>query len=163
MDTTNVTHDGEYIPAPGHDEHVAEEPIDEADLAPQKMLTYTQGMRRRLVQDITRGGLPQDKADRQILLNALHDADQTAVNQMRHDLDKENATNGRVVQDIVDRVAGQLAYGMRAAPGHEQPRKIEVDDSALEGHEIGEGEVHVGVEQETASEFLNRMDGSGKE
>ena len=145
--------DGEYIPNPGPEEA----PNDE-DLSAESLLKYSQRVRKDLVQEITRGGMPDDKGDRQVLLQALHDMDQTSVNRMKLDVDKENSANARQAQEIVDRLFGVNPYGLRARPGEERTELPAPPDDELPEVDIDEGEKEIGLQSETSKDFLERME-----
>lgn len=146
--------EGEYIPnePPG-------DIIDESeDLSAEGLLKYSQGVRKNLVKDMTRDGIPQDKSDRQVLLQALHDMDQTSVNRLKLDVDKENAANGRLAQDLVEKLFNHNPRGLAVNPGHETDRIPAPKDDEIPDVELEEGETEIGLRQETSQDFLKRME-----
>lgn len=146
--------EGEYIPnePPG-------DIIDESeDLSAEGLLKYSQGVRKNLVKDMTRDGIPQDKSDRQVLLQALHDMDQTSVNRLKLDVDKENAANGRLAQDLVEKLFNHNPRGLAVSPGHETDHIPAPKDDEIPDVELEEGETEIGLRQETSQDFLKRME-----
>lgn len=111
-------YEGEFIPnKPPGDEIDSDE-----DLSAEGLLRYSQGVRKNLVKSMTTRGLPEDKADRQVLLQALHDMDQTSVNRLKLDVDRENTASGKAVQELVERLAQINPRGLSVTPGEEVDR-----------------------------------------
>lgn len=146
--------EGEYIP----NEPPGDVIDEEEDLSAEGLLKYSQGVRKNLVKDMTRGGLPQEKSDRQVLLQALHDMDQTSVNRLKLDVDKENAANGRLAQDLVEKLFNHNPRGLAVDPGHEVDHNPAPKEDDLPAVELEEGETEIGMRQETSKEFLERME-----
>lgn len=145
--------EGEYLP---HEDRNTE-PVDE-DLSNEGLMNFTQKIRKELVTDITRKGMPADKDERSTLLQALRDMDQTSVNRLRLDVDKENNNNNRAAQEIVNRLYQVNPYGLQAQPGHERAEIPEPNPDEIPQIEFDEGEKEIGLITETSSEFLKRME-----
>jgi len=146
--------EGEYLPYDGN----AEEEQDDGVLSNEEMLNFSQKIRKELVSDMTRAGMPADKDERSTLLQALRDMDQTSVNRLRLDVDKENNAGNRAAQEIVNRLYQANPYGLRARPGEERDDIPEPDVGEIPEIEFSEGEKEVGLITETASDFLKRME-----
>lgn len=149
-------YEGDYLPG---EPEVPGDLIDEnEDLSAEGLLRYSQGIRKNFVKGITKAGMPADKDERMHLLQALRDMDQTSVNRMKLDVDKENAANGKTVQDIVERLFNTNPRGLAAAPGYEVDRFPEPNVSDIPEVDIEDGETEIGVRQESAKDFLSRME-----
>lgn len=152
--------EGEFLPydpdaeAERKDTHV----LDDEVLSNEEMLNYSQKIRKGLVSEMTRQGMPVDKDERSSLLQALRDMDQTSVNRLRLDVDKENNAGNRAAQEIVNRLYQANPYGLRARPGEERDDVPEPRLDDLPELEFTEGEKEVGLITETASDFLKRME-----
>ena len=145
--------DGEYIPNDG--DH--REEVDD-DVNSERLLDFTQRVRKELVSEITDGGIPSDKEERTMLLQALRDMDQTSVNRLRLDVDKESNESSRAAQEIVKRLYEINPYGLRVRPGNEVERVPEPNVEDLPEIEFDEGEKAIGLVTETSAEFLQRME-----
>jgi hypothetical protein len=147
-------YEGEFIPnKPPGDEIDSDE-----DLSAEGLLRYSQGVRKNLVKSMTTRGLPEDKADRQVLLQALHDMDQTSVNRLKLDVDRENTASGKAVQELVERLAQINPRGLSVTPGEEVDRIPTPALGEIPETNVGDGETDIGVRQETSKEFLERME-----
>ena len=60
----------------------------EEDLSSETLLTYTQRIRKSMVTGMTKDGMPVEKGEASLLLQTLHDMDQTSVNRLRLDVTK---------------------------------------------------------------------------
>lgn len=129
---------------------------DDVELdAPEKLLDYTQKLRKGLVSDITARGMPEDKDDRQVLLQTLRDMDGTSINRLRLDVDKDVAANAREAQEIIKRLYDVKPHGLREHPveGH----VVNVPDAEIPALDFTSDEKHIGVIAETSVEFMARM------
>lgn len=147
--------EGEYL---AHEEEDVQEPEEEMDLSSENLLNYTQMVRKRLVNSITRRGMPEDKDERMQLLQALRDMDQTSVNRLRLDVDKQSAENNRAAQDIISQLYRVNPYGLRARPGEERDSAPTPNVSDLPEIEFDSGEKHIGLVTESSIDFIKRMD-----
>lgn len=154
------TKEGEYLPydPDAEEERGAEQEYDDEVLSNEEMLNFSQKIRKGLVSEMTRKGMPVDKDERTSLLQALRDMDQTSVNRLRLDVDKENNAGNRAAQEIVNRLYQANPYGLRARPGEERDTIPEPSLDELPDIEFTEGEKEVGLITETASDFLKRME-----
>lgn len=147
--------EGEYL---AHEAEEEQEPEEEMDLSSENLLNYTQMVRKRLVNSITKRGMPEDKDERMQLLQALRDMDQTSVNRLRLDVDKQSAENNRAAQDIISQLYRVNPYGLRARPGEERDSVPTPNVQDLPDIEFDAGEKHIGLVTETSIEFIKRMD-----
>lgn len=148
--------EGEYLAH--EDEEELEQEVD-MDLSSENLLNYTQMVRKRLINSITRKGMPEDKDERMQLMQALRDMDQTSVNRLRLDVDKQSAENSRAAQEIIGQLYQVNPYGLRARPGEERDTVPEPDVSDLPELEFDDGEKHIGLVTESSADFMKRMDG----
>jgi len=147
--------EGDYIPAEEQEEYDEEE---DQDTSSESLLDVTHKLRKRIVRDITKRGMPQDKDERVVLLQAMRDMDQTSVNRLKLDVERDGVENDRAAQDIVERLYRVNPHGLRAQPGDEAPRRIEFDESQIPSKSFDDDEKHIGLVKETSEEFLERMD-----
>lgn len=152
--------EGEFLPydPDTEEENGSARELDDEVLSNEEMLNFSQKIRKGLVSDMTRKGMPEDKDERSTLLQALRDMDQTSVNRLRLDVDKENNAGNRAAQEIVNRLYQVNPYGLRARPGEERDDIPEPEVGEIPEIEFSEGEKEVGLITETASDFLKRMD-----
>jgi hypothetical protein len=154
---TEDAHDGEYLPK-NPDEGPADVVSEDEDLSAEGLLKYSQGIRKNFVKGITKTGIPQDKDERGQLLQALRDMDQTSVNRMKLDVDKENSANSKKVQEIVERMFQMNPRGLAVDPGHESHHLPEPDVRDIPDVDLEDGETEIGLRQESSKDFLNRME-----
>lgn len=146
--------EGEYLPKRPPGDHIEED----EDLSAEGLLRYSQGIRKNLVKDMTGKGMPEDKEERMQLLQALRDMDQTSVNRMKLDVDKEQAANGKAVQEIVERMFNVNPRGLAVAPGEEVDRLPEPNPQDIPDVDLEDGETEIGLRQESSKDFLERME-----
>lgn len=148
--------EGEYL---AQEDQEIEEHEDEMDLSSENLLNYTQMVRKRLINSMTKRGMPDDKDDRRVLLQALHDMDQTSVNRLRLDVDKQSADNNRAAQEIINQLYRVNPYGLEARPGEERDSIPEPNVTDLPAVEFDAGEKHIGLVTESSTDFMKRMEG----
>lgn len=123
--------------------------------SPEKLLDYTQKVRKGLVNDLTRTGMPVDKDERHTLLQALRDMDGTTVNRLRLDVDRDVANNTREAQEIIKRLYQVNPQGLREQPV--EGRRVDVPDADIPKLNFSDDEKHVGLITENSVEFMARM------
>jgi hypothetical protein len=84
--------------------------------------------------------------------------DQTSVNRMKLDVDKENSANSKKVQEIVERMFQMNPRGLAVDPGHEGHHLPEPDVRDIPDVDLEDGETEIGLRQESSKDFLNRME-----
>lgn len=123
--------------------------------SPEKLLDYTQKVRKGLVNDLTRTGMPVDKDERHTLLQALRDMDGTTVNRLRLDVDRDVANNTREAQEIIKRLYQVNPQGLQEKPV--EGRRVDVPDADIPKLDFSDDEKHVGLITENSVEFMARM------
>lgn len=131
---------------------------EDEDLSAEGLLRYSQGIRKNFVKDVTHRGMPVDKDERMQLLQALRDMDQTSVNRMKLDVDKDAAASGKAVQEIVERMFSINPRGLAVAPGYEVDRLPLPDTRDIPDIDMEDGETEIGLRQESSKDFLERME-----
>lgn len=151
-------------------------PTDGAAMSDEQIVSYTQGVRKRMVDEMTTSGIPSDKGDRMVLLAALGDMDRTAVAKMK--------IGSKERQGQADREAALIAERLRAQYGSKPPFLAKApeddDDGIIDGEysevkipqldttdlpalELKPGETDVGISTMNYEEFMGKMEGTAEE
>ncbi len=134
---------------------VSDEPGEDVDS--QRVLNYTQRLRRQMVNQLIEPGFPDANEERKILLQTLRDMDQTAIQRTKLDIDREQLQNDKRVQEIVDRFREMVPQGLRSQePARENPP--EFDSSIIDQEEVPDYETEEGLSNETIETFYSRIE-----
>lgn len=123
------------------------------------VLEYTQRLRKQLVTDMTKKGMPDDPKDRSTMLMALSDMDRAALGNKRITKDEQIASEDRAAQAAIARVYSTLG---NKNPFEVQPEKDitpvvpELPENIAPDAEFVEGEEEIGVREESYQEFAER-------
>lgn len=125
------------------------------DLSDDEILRYTQRTRKELVGKITEGGMPDDNKDRALLLHALSDMDQTAINNKRLGAQQKMAD--------ADRKALMIAAKLRQNLGNRNPfesdsgggRVIDIEPERLPDPKVVDGETDIGIDSTNYDDFMS--------
>lgn len=153
---SNETQEGEYLPAEAEDA-----PEEAPSLDSETLLNFTQNIRHQLATNFVKDGMPDDKESQQMLLATLRDMDQTSINRIKADIDSQALESNRKIQEIVDRLHDTMPTGLRAGQATDHHPQVSAEE--LPAFDQQDGELSLGVEQETSDQFLGRMEGSGDE
>lgn len=125
------------------------------DFSDDEVLAYTQRARRRLIDDLVKGGMPDDPKDRTALLHALSDMDQTAINKKRLGAQQKTADADRMAALAIARVKRSLGDQNPFRADEERDRIIELDHTRLPEVNPVEGEMDIGISSENYDEFMS--------
>lgn len=142
-------------------------PANGAEMSDEQIVAFTQGKRRELVDDMTKGGIPTDKGDRLVLLTALGDMDRTAVAKMKIGSKERQGAQDREVALITAKLISQFGNKspFERAPDDQTVRRLpapELDDTDGAPLIVLEGETEVGLANIDYHEFMDRMDAEAK-
>lgn len=123
------------------------------------VLDLTQRTRKQLVDEMVRGGMPDDNKDRALLLSALSDMDQTAISNKRLNAQERVADKDREAMMAIARVREmtQTANPFRVETEIEGT-VVEPDDDKLPSAEPVEGEMEVGISDMSYDTFMKKYD-----
>lgn len=128
--------------------------LDETILSTEEeVLAYTQAKRKKLVEHLSSKGIPDDKGDKAILLQALADMDKPALVKLRIKSEDKNAgTNA------------QAALAIASLMTQMSPKKLvnfdptvippTLDDGKIPDFEYVEGQTLLGTQGGSYSEFM---------
>ena len=125
-------------------------PMNEEDI-----LEYTQRIRKDIVTDMTKGGIPSDRADKALVLNALADMDRTALGSMR--IKAETDANNTVAQaqsvilELLKRTGGNRGMVIEVA------REVPVLGNEIPVPEVVPGEIEQNPEATDYNSFIEKM------
>lgn len=126
-----------------------------SSLTDDEAIRYTQRLRRQLIDEMAKGGLPNDPKDRTLFLRALSDMDQTALTNKRIGVEEGNNENNRAVVDLVSKLSRQ--FGGRSpfeVIDGEAGEIKEADEAALPPAETVPGEMRIGLEEMNYDDFV---------
>ena len=131
--------------------------IDQEEFSDDDLIKQTQGIRRKLMDDMVREGMPTDKDSIQMLLEVMKDTDRTALGNKRIVTADKNASQDREVQ----RATVEVIKGLNNRdPFRREPKPEEerFDDEQLPDIEVKPGETAIGMQDERHGDFMRRMD-----
>lgn len=112
----------------------------DAALPEEASLAYTQGIRKRIVDDMTKTGIPTDKGEKVVLLATLSDMDKQTLTLKRIKSDDKNATGNAQAISLISELLGKVS-----------PKQLEQNDQSRVPPELEHSEQIVTVEGETVS------------
>lgn len=130
-------------------------------------LAYSQQRRRFIVDALLKGSggqerLPHEKDDVNLVLKALKDMDQTAINHRRNDIEQGHQQNAQEVAEAMHQLilmqANQNPFARNADGTAATPQVPKVDPEKLGEHALVDGEMDIGHITETCKVFMDRMD-----
>ena len=133
-------------------------PGEKNTLTDDQILEYTQQTRKKITDELFKDNrVPADKEDRTLLLRALQDMDQTAINKKRLGTDEKRAESDKLVAEAADRIS--RIYGSENPfEGNQSGRIPEVSSEQLPAANPIEGETEVGLVDESYDEFMSKME-----
>lgn len=127
-------------------------------------LQFAQGVRKKLVGDLTKTGMPQDKESRMILLQALDGMDRSALGRKRikveEDAGKNQAQFSGVIADLLRQQNPNAAVIASQASGAVS-RPAPVLGSEVPDPILVEGETSTANSQLTYDSFISKMQPEG--
>jgi hypothetical protein len=130
-------------------------------------LAYTQGLRRRIIDERISEGIPSDDDGVTLLLKAMKDMDQTAIQDRRNNIEEDNTNNAREVattmKEFLSLQRNEDPFKRTSTgelPSHAIPQ---IDPKRLGDFTLVEGEKEIGILQEGADVFIERMKDKGGE
>lgn len=129
------------------------------DFTDDDILKYTQRARKALVDDIIKGGPPNDPKDRSAMLQALSDMDQTAINNKRLGAQQKTADADREALMVISRLRQQMgAANPFKADKENDARVIEADYERLPEPDPVDGEMGIGLDSTNYDEFMDKFE-----
>lgn len=118
----------------------------------KETITYTQELRIQLVSQLTKGGIPTDEKERELLAKTLNDLDKSVLSKEKITLDASNANTQREASNILNKVL--TTFVMPKLEKHsginkdlDLPNKYSVTNEVLD-------EMHIGVQNITLEEIM---------
>lgn len=134
----------------------------ETEYTDDQNIAYTQQLRRQILTDVTKDGLPKDKESIDLVLEAARDIDRTALGNKRIQSGDRNSDSNHRVAMAVQQLQRSLgnANPFEVGPDGQDPAidQARFNDDLLPDIEVKPGEMDVGHHEETYKEFMARMD-----
>lgn len=138
--------------------NVAEQQV----MSDDDVLFYTQGVRKSLVHEMTKDGLPAEKGDRMVLLAALGDMDRSALGNKKIGAKERAGQADRQAAMLIAAMTGQLGNKspFEVAPASNQPlgRAPVLDESGLQELTLAPGETEIGLANVGFDEFMSKVE-----
>lgn len=139
--------------------------MSDEPLSYTETLHYTQGLRRQIINKKIEKGIPEDDDSINVLLKAMKDMDQTAIQDRRNNIEEDNSNNAREVaasmKEFLTMQRNENPF-MRTETGevveHALPK---LNQERLGSFQLVEGEQEIGILQESADAFIERMKEAG--
>lgn len=121
-------------------------------------LDYTQVMRRKLIDDMTKGNkMPEDTKDRMTFLAALDGMDRNALGKKKIKVDDKQATANSDTAAIIAEIYKKL--GPKSLDNFSEENIIPQLPSGIEEPAIDDGEMVIGTQSDGYEEFSAKMSG----
>lgn len=140
-------------------------------MSDEETLSYTQGVRRKLVDSIAENGvMPAENKDRLTLLATLDGMDRAALAVKKIESKEKTSSADRDAQLVIASLNAKLGATnpFKQDASNNEPALIEgelvdaagpvFDDSQMPALDIKPGEMDVGIHQENAEAFLDRFE-----
>ena len=119
-------------------------------------LDFTQKVRRVMVRELTKDGLPSDNETLSMTLNALNSMDRTALSRMKLGVEQSAVENDKQIIEMATRLRD---YELKPSqPGTARDDAPDADVIDLPPSEFNVGEDHIGLVTESAKEFMERFE-----
>src|SRR5574343_533771 len=121
----------------------------------EEALDYTQGIRKRLVDELTKDHLPVDKDSRITLLATLSDMDKQTLTMKKINTDDKNAGIDRKVSLLLAKYNASATRDQFAHSGDGG----EIPDPNLDPLDaVAEGEMAIGISSENVQSFMEKFE-----
>lgn len=127
-------------------------------------LEYTQGVRKRLVNELTADGMPKDKGDKMVLLAALDGIDRAALaNKKIGSQERQGAADRQaamIIASLANRSFATPSGSPFEAPIEAQAQRVNVDLNEDELPELNlvPGETAIGLETRNIDQFMSDVE-----
>ena len=130
------------------------------DTGEEDVLTYTQGMRRRLIGDMIKSGdMPTDNKDRITLLAALDGMDRQELGRQKIDATKNSSASDRLVAGALMALMNKELRGgnpFEQDPAQTEGRRQPLPALTLDGLDVVPGETDIGLSDDNLLTFARR-------
>jgi len=137
----------DYIPADETNEHA---------LTDDDIMRFTQGTRKRFVDEIIKDGFPNNPKDQHVLLNALADMDRTALGNKRIGANERQAAADALVARAIAQISQQFGGDNPFQQGQGQVPTFNAE--LLPDAEPAPGETDVGLSDQTYKALAEKYD-----
>jgi hypothetical protein len=143
-------------------------PADGAKMSDEQVVSFTQGVRKKLITTITAGGdrMPTDKGEQMVLLAALGDMDRTALGKMKIGAKERQGAADRdaamAIAHLTTKFGGRNPFEQGNLIEGESVRVAtpELDTTDLPALVLVDGETDQGISTQNYEEFMGSMEGS---
>lgn len=132
--------------------------VNQSDSPEDQDLEFTRGIRKQLVENMTKGGLPTDFKDRSLLLTALNDMDRSALGIKKIKSDEGLGNKAAAAASMLATLLNDPRIkSVGIASGDNVRRDLPMLPVDLVEPEIQEGELDNRPSSESYSTFSDRM------
>lgn len=133
---------------------------DVDDLSYDNILKFSQGIRKDIALEMVAERLPNDPEQVKLLLNVLKDLDTTALMERKNKIESEGVKSDREIADAFAMLLKQ--NGNQNIFQAKEPVPVPIEAPVIKPGELGdfqhvEGEMEIGINNETCDEFIKRM------
>lgn len=137
---------------------VAEVPV----MSDDDVLVYTQGLRKTLITEMTKDGMPGEKGDRMVLLAALGDMDRSALGNKKIGAKERAGQADRQAALLIAAMTGQLGnkspFEIVPEAGQAEGQIPELDVSGLQELTLAPGETEIGLSTIGFEDFMTKVE-----
>lgn len=131
--------------------------IGEVEFSDDDILRYTQGIRKRFIDEQIQNGFSDDIKAQTILLTALADADRTALSNKKIGASEKVAASDRMVALAIARLRGQLGE-VDPFEINEDGKVPTIDLNELPPTNAVPGETDIGISNENYAQLIAKFD-----
>lgn len=129
-------------------------PLDMEDAA---VLSYTQGIRKGMIDDMTALGVPDNNRDRRMLLEMLDSMDNNIFSAKRAEVEEQQVNNDEAAIAIINAIQDKVTRDAWSLPDG-KPREVVVSEEYASDYELVPGHLDVGCCKMDYDAFVEKMD-----
>lgn len=130
----------------------------DGEIGDEEIIRFTQRTRKAFVDEITKGGFPEDPKEQRVLLTALSDMDRTALGNKRLNVEEKQTAVDAQVATMVSKITSQFG-GRNPFEGATSGDLPKIDEKALPEPDPVPGEKDIGLSEDSYEDLMRRHDG----
>lgn len=129
------------------------------ELTDDDIMRFTQGTRKRFVQELIQDNFPQDPKEQHVMLTAMADMDRAALGNKRIGANERQAAADALVARAIGEISNQFGSTNPFAARNGEERELpEYEASRLPNADPVPGETDVGISDQTYKEMSDKFD-----
>jgi hypothetical protein len=131
--------------------------VETDELSDDDIMRFTQGTRKRLVGELIKEGLPEDKDGIEVLLHAMADMDRTALGNKRIGANEKQSAADIMVATAIAQISSQFGQ-QNPFEGNSEKILPTYDQKRLPPANAVPGETDIGLSEENYDNLVKQFD-----